>query len=202
MVDVSEVIENYIRRHPDLSEKDAFDGFLNEERIKAWVGQDDSRKERLRKEFGRVWGTISGEGQLASGPKAGPSGPTARVAQRAVHVEALQSTVTEERRVLAPIGTPGGLGTRPPSTGSLAVGGGRQLQVLCTNCRRIDVWMNDDQSILCRRCGKHYDDMLQLIRITPVGPFEFMFGEGWKGAATAAGIVAGLAGLYFVLRGF
>jgi hypothetical protein len=77
--------------------------------------------------------------------------------------------------------------------------GARQLQVLCTSCKRTTVWMDGDL-IQCRACGHTYDDMLQLIRVTPVGPFEFLFGEGWKGAAVAAAIAAGLAGLYFLLR--
>lgn len=201
---MSEVIESYIRRNPDLSERDAFEGFLREERIKAWVGTDEARKERLRKEFGRVWGAVHVTGQVAGGAapptaRAGPSGPSAIGGGRAVRV---QVPSEESDRVVAqvPVGAP--TAATPHGGGVAAMGGGRRLQVLCASCKRIEVWMGDDQSIACRRCGHQYDDMLHLIRVTPVGPFEFLFGEGWQGAAVAGGIALGLVGLYFLLRGF
>ena len=71
---------------------------------------------------------------------------------------------------------------------------------MCTNCKRIEVWLGDDHEIRCRRCGTVYHDMLRLVRVQPVGPLAFYFGEGWRGAATAGGIAAGLVGLYFLLR--
>ena len=176
---LSEVIETYIRRHPGLSEKDAFDGFLKEERIKAWVGSDESRKERLRSEFGRVWGSLNVEGKMANSARSGPSGPTQMQSPRTVRID-----VQAEKKPVA-----------PPEPGA------RKLQVMCTSCGHIDVWMQDD-IIGCRSCGHVYEDMLHLIRVTPVGPFEFLFGEGWAGYATAAGLVGGFALLYFLLRGF
>ena len=176
---MSEVIENYIRKHPDQSEKDAFEGFLNEERIKSWVGNDDSRKERLRKEFGRVWGSMHVQGSVTqSGARAGPSGPAQMQQPKTVRVD-----VTPEAE------------HAPGRPGAAA----RKLGVLCANCKHTDVWMQGDV-IQCHRCGRYYDDMLSLIRVTPVGPGEFLFGEGWKGAATGVGIVAGLVGLYYLLR--
>lgn len=78
---------------------------------------------------------------------------------------------------------------------------GRKLQVMCTYCARVDVWMSGEV-IACRRCGKQYDDMLQLIRVTPVGPYEFLFGEGWRGVATGVGVIVGLLALYLLMRGF
>lgn len=185
---MSEVIENYIRRHPDVGEKEAFDGFLHEERIKAWVGTDETRKERLRKEFGRVWGSMHVEGQVShSGARAGPSGPSQMQQPRSVRVDLTPQAELppQAARPSAPRAPPGA--------------GARKLQVMCTACHQVNVWMQSDE-ILCRSCGTVYDDMLQLIRVTPVGPFEFLFGEGWKGAAVATGIAAGLVGLYFLLR--
>lgn len=178
---MSEVIEGYIRRHPELSEKDAFEGFLKEERIRTWVGADESRKERLRKEFGRVWGSMNVEGQLATSARSGPSGPTSMQQPRSVRIDVSPAPEARAARPEAP--------------------GARRLQVLCTSCRRTTVWM-DDAGIQCRSCGHAYEDMLQLIRVTPVGPFEFLFGGGWKGAAVAGGIAAGLLALYLLLRGF
>ncbi|HET6404395.1 MAG TPA: hypothetical protein VFH78_07095 [Candidatus Thermoplasmatota archaeon] len=179
---MSEVIENYIRKHPDLSERDAFEGFLKEDRIKAWVGTDESRRERLRSEFGRVWGTMHVAGQMtASGARSGPSGPSMQ-APRTVRVDVHTHA-------------------KPPPPETEPAEGLRKLQVMCTACGRIDVWMQG-ATIACRSCGHTYDDMLQLIRVTPVGPFEFLFGGGWAGYATATGIAGGLALLYFLLRGF
>lgn len=175
---MSEVIENFIRRNPDLSEKDAFDGFLNEDRIKTWVGADDSRKERLRKEFGRVWGSLHVQGQVASsGARSGPSGPSGLQQTRTVRVEITPEAMT------------GRAGPAGPAA--------RKLSVLCANCKHVDVWMQGD-SIQCHRCGRHYEDMLSLVRVTPVGPYEFLFGEGWSGAAVGVGIAAGLIALYLL----
>jgi hypothetical protein len=176
---VSEVIENYIRRHPDQSEKDAFEGFLNEDRIKSWVGSDESRKDRLRKEFGRVWGSMHVGGAVGvSSAKSGPSGPAQMQQPKTVRVEVAPEAA------------------QAPGKPGLAA---RKLSVLCPNCKHTDVWMQGEE-ISCHRCGRVYDDMLSLVRVTPVGPFEFMFGEGWKGAATGIGIVGGLIGLYYLLR--
>lgn len=80
----------------------------------------------------------------------------------------------------------------PPTAGT------RKLAVMCTTCGRVDVWMHGD-IIGCRACGHVYDDMLQLVRVTPVGPFAFLFGEGWVGYATATGIAGGFVLLYFLL---
>lgn len=52
---MSEVIEDYIRRHPGLLESEAFDEFVRQDRIRQWLSADASRHERLRVEFGRVW---------------------------------------------------------------------------------------------------------------------------------------------------
>ncbi|HUR69951.1 MAG TPA: hypothetical protein VM370_11955 [Candidatus Thermoplasmatota archaeon] len=176
---MSEVIENYIRRHPGLSEKDAFDGFLQEERIRSWVGSDDSRKERLRVEFGRTWGSMHVQASLEKGSaRAGPSGPSQMQQARTVRVEV----------------TPEAVGDAHVASGP----GARKLSVLCTGCKHMDVWMQGE-TISCHRCGRAYDDMLQLIRVTPVGPGEFLFGEGWRGVATGVGIVGGLAALYVLL---
>lgn len=204
---MSEVIENYIRRNPGLSEKDAFDGFLKEDRIQSWVGKEESRKDRLRKEFGRTWGSMHADTAPSSTARSGPSGPTMQQ-PRSVHVDAPvrpQETppahVQVERRPLAPKGTP--MATDSPHgapSGAQAIGGGRRLQVMCTTCKRIEVWMGTDHEIKCRRCGTVYHDMLHLVRVHPVGPLAFYFGEGWKGPVTAAGILAGLVALYFLLR--
>lgn len=202
---MSEVIENYIRRHPGLSEKEAFEGFLKEDRIRAWVGADESRKERLRSEFGRTWGSMH-ETLAPGSARSGPSGPTLQQ-PRTVRVDATPRAETQtaappaaEERPLAPLGTPGAKAMQHPSMASAAVGGGRRLQVLCTSCKRIEVFMEEDHTISCRHCGVVYHDMLQLIRVKPVGPLAFYFGEGWKGAAVAGGLVLGLAALYLLLR--
>ena len=42
---MSEVIEEYIRRNSGMQESVAFEAFLQQDRIKAWVGTDESRKD-------------------------------------------------------------------------------------------------------------------------------------------------------------
>ena len=125
-----------------------------------------------------MWGSVNVEGKMSNSARSGPSGPTQMQSPRTVRID-----VQAEKKPDAP-----------------AAPGARKLQVMCTSCGHIDVWMQDDV-IGCRSCGHVYDDMLHLIRVTPVGPFEFLFGEGWAGYATAAGLAGGFALLYFLLRG-
>lgn len=175
---MSEVIEAYIRRHPGASEPEAFEGFLREDRIQAWVGADPSRRERLRREFARVWSTLNNP-EGAPG-KSGPAGPQSAVLQpRAVRVE----VQTSEKAINVHAAGPHA----------------RKLELLCPQCTRYDVWLAEG-TIACRGCGREYHDMLSLVPVKPVGPLEFMFGEGLAGYATAGGIAAGLVLLYVVFR--
>lgn len=173
---MSEVIEEYIRRHPGLREADAFEGFLKQDRIKAWVGADESRKERLRAEFGRVWQTLQG----AAGGTRGP------VTMRETDLE------MEERRkqMEAAKRVPVQVASDEPS---------RKLQLMCPACNRTEVW-KQGHVIACRNCGRVYEDMLDLVPVKPVGPFAFVFGEGVQGWLTAGGIALLLLALYGVLR--
>lgn len=184
---MSEVIETYIRRHPGLTAREAFEGFLAEDRIKAWVGSDPARRERLQAEFERVWGSMSGEARPA--PPVAPPAPPASPARSGPAGPVIHAPRTFRVEVSTPVAD-------APKAAH-----GRKLEVMCTSCRRVDVWMQGE-TIACRSCGHAYDDMLQLIRVTPVGPFEFLFGEGWVGYATATGLAGGLVLLYFLLRGF
>lgn len=181
---MSEVIENYIRRHAEVPEAEAFEGFLRDERIRRWVGEDEGRRDRLRREFSKVYASL---GQGASAPqvaqqvppphgRSGPAGPTAAAtAPRPLRVE-----------VHAP-------------AHAAPEGFARQLQLLCRDCAKYDVWLQGG-TIQCRRCGREYDDMLSLIPVKPIGPFAFVFGEGWVGYVTAGGLAAGLGFLYYLVR--
>lgn len=160
---VSEVIEEFIRRNPQLAlEPDAFESFLHVDRIRAWVGADGSRRERLRREFSRVWAdmhpVVVSKGQALEPPRARPAPP-------------------------------------PPAPRAAP----RKLHLLCAACSRMDVWSVEGR-VECRHCGRAYDDLLDLVPVKPVGPFAYLFGEGAAGWLTAAGVAAGLAGLYLALR--
>jgi hypothetical protein len=157
---VSEVIEEFIRRNPDLPESAAFDGFLQQERIQRWVGADPMRRERLRAEFVRVW--------------------------RSMHPSSDGRTPVVVVREPAPAPSP----SPAPA---------QKLDLMCAECNRLDVWRQAGV-LSCRSCGRVYDDMLQLVPVKPVGPFEFMFGEGAAGWLAAAGIALLLLALYGVLR--
>jgi hypothetical protein len=178
---VSEVIEDYIRRNPSDSEDHAFDGFLKMDRIATWVGNDDGRRERLRREFTRVWSAM----HPVVLPKMGPA---------ALEPPKPRETRSTDARPRAPEPKPAhrptALETKEPP---------RKLHLLCATCSKMDVWRSDGQ-FLCRNCGRSYDDLLDLIPVRPVGPFAFMFGDGATGWLTAGGITVGLAALYYLLR--
>lgn len=199
---MSEVIEDYIRRNATLTEADAFQGFLQQDRIRTWVGADEGRKERLRREFTRVWAEMH---HLTSA-RAGPAGPAtgASTAATAVHAPSPAPPV----HAPAAHAPPAPIVREEPRPAKLRVdaptapavhSGGRRLQLLCSACGRMDVW-NTNGNVHCRACGRAYHDLLELIPVQPVGPFEFLFGEGAQGWLTATGIVLLLLLLYGVLR--
>jgi ribosomal protein S27E len=168
---VSDVIEDYIRRHPSPSLDEAFRGFLGEARIHAWVGTDAARRDRLYREFTRVWGaTMSPRGAYST---LGSNGRSVL----------LSPTIATVRRDAAP----------PPTQE------GRQLRVLCPACASFAVY-SVGTTVSCTACGAVHEDMLALIPVTPVGPFAFVFGSGWKGAVRAVLVGAALVALYGVLR--
>lgn len=173
---MSDVIEAYIRRNSGMTEEAAFEGFLREDRIRSWVGTDESRKERLRREFQRVWASL--------------------------HPPSTPSRQTQPLVRPAPTAAPAPVAVRPvvevphPAPAAAAP---RKLQVLCTTCGKLDVWL-ESGIILCHHCQTPYDNMLDLIPVKPVGVLEFYFGTGWQGLATAVGIVVGLALLYVFLQ--
>lgn len=180
---MSEVIEDYIRRNSGMREDEAFQAFLQQDRIKAWVGTDEGRRERLRREFGRVWSTLH--------PPMTPARPAAEK-PRDPRQDVVQVEVRRQPAPAAPVQPQHAEAPRPAVAP-------RKLHVLCPTCGRHDVY-NHGGVISCRTCAHKYDDMLELIPVQPVGPGTFLFGEGWKGVATAAGIVAALVLVYLVLR--
>lgn len=189
MILLSEVIEEFIRRHPGMAERDAFEAFLREPRIASWVGADASRRERLQREFDRVWSRLQDEPAAPAAPSA-PAAPPAPAAPAQakrpapiVHHEAPE----------------------PPRSARVDVrthrahGAARRLNLLCPACTRVDVWLADG-AITCRSCQTTYEDMLALVPVKPVGPFAYVFGEGVKGYLTAGGVALLLLVVYGVLK--
>lgn len=88
---LSEVIEEYIRRNGGMGEPEAFETFLQQERIRAWVGGDTGRRERLHREFTRVWATLH--------PPSTPSKP-ARSEATTVQVDVRRPSVSSPARRL------------------------------------------------------------------------------------------------------
>jgi hypothetical protein len=75
----------------------------------------------------------------------------------------------------------------------------RQLSLLCPACMKLDVWSRGDL-VECYSCGRVYDDLLALVPIRRIGPFAFVFGTGWRGVATAAGLTLLLVAVYGAFR--
>lgn len=176
---MSEVIEDFIRRHPGLPEGESFEAFLREPRIRAWVGDDATRRDRLHREFSRVWGHL----QPAT------TGPTATVTT--ARPAPPQPMVREvPREAPAPRAVPVDVPAHPQA---------RRLHLLCPTCARLDVWLQAGV-ITCHHCGTSYDDMLALVPVKPVGPFAYVFGEGAKGILTAGGVALLLLAVYGVLK--
>lgn len=180
---MSEVIEEYIRRNSGMREDEAFNAFLQQDRIKAWVGSDEGRKERLHREFTRVWQTLHPPMTAARPAAEKPRGPANDTVQVEIRRASAPAAPVQPQHVEAP---------RP-------TGPAKKLHVLCPTCGKHDVF-NQGGVIVCRTCTHRYDNMLDLIPVQPVGPFTFLFGEGWKGIATAVAIGAALVLLYVALR--
>lgn len=182
---MSEVIETYIRAHPGVTENDAFEGFARQERIAAWLGNDATRRERLRREFARVWSQMEGS---TSGPQ--------RMVQHARREGGPSLTQAPPARPeplpAMPEAEPMRVPVRPGANA-------RKLSLLCPNCESLDVW-SESGRVSCHHCGRGYDNMLELIPVQAVGPFAFLLGEGATGWLTAGGLVLLLLVLYGVLK--
>lgn len=229
---MSEVIEEFIRTHSNLQEREAFETFLRQDRIKTWVGQDPARRDRLQREFSRVWGDL----RAGAAP---PQASVAAVARPAPHPHPPPPAPQQPRESHAPLPRPREAPPQnapaprehaprePPSprepapapraptrvevrqppaaqarhapSGSRAASGTRRLNLLCPACGRLDVWLQDG-AISCHGCGRAYDDMLALVPVKPVGPFEYVFGEGVVGYLKAAGVGTLLLLVYGVLK--
>jgi hypothetical protein len=176
-LNVSEVIREFIRTHETLSEPDAFARFLEEERIRTWVGSDPERREKIRREFARQWAEMH------------EAAPGAGQAQRAPTVV----QVAREPAQAKPQAPPPVANVQRPE------GASRKLTLMCPACREVEVWTRGSL-IECRGCGRHYDNMLDLVPVHPVGPFTYLFGEGVVGFATAVGLVLMLIAIYGVFR--
>lgn len=180
---LSEVIEDFIRRNSGMREEEAFAAFIEQDRIRAWVGTDEGRRERLRREFARDWSALHPPMTAAR-----PAAERARPPPEPVQVE-----VRRPPAPAAPVAPqfterPAGI-TTPP----------KKLHVLCPTCGKYDV-VSLGGLITCRTCQHKYDNMLDLVPVRPVGPFSFLFGEGWKGIAIAGGILVALVVVYLLLR--
>ena len=184
---VSEVIETYIRAHPGVTENDAFEGFARQERIAAWLGSDATRRERLRREFARVWSQM--EASASAGPQR-MAPPQRR--EDAPRLTQAPPPAPPKPLPAMPEAEPMQVPVRPSASA-------RKLNLLCPSCESLDVW-SEAGRVRCHQCGRGYDNMLELVPVQSVGPFAFLFGEGATGWLTAGGIVLLLAILYGVLK--
>jgi len=189
---VSEVIENFIRRRPGISRDEALEEFLGDDRIATWIGGDASRRTRLENEFARVWEDVT------SGPL-DPSSAAALDAPEVISHEEGDARPPADPRTLAPKIPSKAAPPTPPVRRIEGAPPARRLDLLCPNCAAFDVW-SEDGIVACHNCHAEYDNMLDLVPVEPVGPFAFLFGDGWMGWVTAAGLTAALAILYLVLR--
>lgn len=139
------------------------------------MGNDAARRDRLQREFARVWAAT----RAPAVPAPVPAAPAPRETPRPLRVEV-------GRKGASPV----------VSSVSQAP---RRLQLLCPACERLDVWLADGV-ISCHHCGREYDDMLALVPVKPVGPFEYVFGEGPMGLLKAAGVALLLLAVYGVLK--
>lgn len=194
---MSEVIRDFISAHGGLGETEAFELFLKEERIRAWVGSDPQRKSRIQREFARQWALHHASdppSQAQPSPSSSP-GPSSGPSR--------QPTIVQVRspEPAAPSLGPARLGPSGPSArGDRSEGAAaRKLTLMCPACREVEVWTRGG-AIECRSCGREYDNMLELVPVHPVGPFAFLFGEGAVGLLTAAGLVLLLLLTYGVFR--
>lgn len=209
---MSEVIEEFIRTHSDLPEREAFETFLGQDRIKTWVGQDPARRDRLQREFSRVWGTLQGASASSQAPVAAavqrppahappppPPPPAPREAPPPEPAPARESPRPTRVQVRHERPAPPAPASRPMGASSSVSTATRRLNLLCPACARLDVWLQDGE-ISCHGCARVYDDMLALVPVKPVGPFEYVFGEGPMGYVKAAGVGTLLLLVYGVLK--
>jgi uncharacterized protein (DUF983 family) len=96
-----------------------------------------------------------------------------------------------------PVGKPQ---ARLKSTRTLEVRQGRAF--MCPSCYAVTVtsaWEKDRVIARCRACGESYEDLLALIPVQQVGPFEFLLGENRTAVTRTMILVLAWLGLLLTL---
>lgn len=177
----SSFIETFIAAKRGVTKEEAFREFVALPRISEWAGADASRVTRLKDEFDRAWARMrASEADAAAEAGSGSSAPQAATAPAAPAARAPTEAASRRPRAGKPVAS-----------------------VMCTSCGSMNLHAHlagDAVLIKCASCDTVYRDLLELIPVKEVGPFEFVFGEGWKGVATFVALLVLVVAVGVALR--
>lgn len=180
----SSFIETFIAAKRGATKEDAFREFVALPRISEWAGADPSRVARLKDEFDRAWARMrASEADAAAEADAAPL--------------AAKPAAAPARPAPAAPKAPAESAPRKPRVGKPVA------SVMCTSCGSMNLHAHlagDAVLIKCASCDTVYRDLLELIPVKEVGPFEFVFGEGWKGVVTFVALLALVVAVGVALR--
>lgn len=173
-----ETLREFVLRNRGLPKAQALDQVFEMPKVRAWVGSDTARRERLTREFERLWAEVAvGESPARLAPRPQPHmGPA--------HQHADERVVREA--------------ARPPK-----VVRSRREKFICSACGSYDIFSESDGHavhVRCRQCKTEFPDLLALVPVVEVGPFELFFGHGREAAVKIGAITLVWAAVILLMR--
>lgn len=177
-----ESLREFVERNRTLPKDQALAEVLEMPKVRSWIGNDPVRRERLTSEFERLWAEVV---VRAPASPLRPQAPRAEPHMGPAHAHADEAVVREATR-------------RPPK-----VVRSRREKFICSSCGSYDIYSESDGvdvHVRCRQCKTEFPDLLALVPVVEVGPFELFFGRGREAAIKAGAIVLLWVAVYALLR--
>lgn len=176
-----ETLREFVVRNRALPKDEALALVLDMPKVRAWAGTDGARRDRLVREFERLWAEVAAPAETERPQRATPR---AQPHMGPAHAHADERVVREA--------------TRPPK-----VVRSRREKFICASCGSYDIYSESDGHdvhVRCRQCKAEYPDLLQLVPVVEVGPFELFFGRGREAAVKVGAIALVWAALILIMR--
>lgn len=174
-----ETLREFVVRNRSLPKDQALAQVLEMPKVRAWVATDAARRDRLTREFERLWAEVATE----------PATQTPRAPPRTAHMGPAHLRGDETM-----LGEP----ARPPK-----VVRSRREKFICSACGSYDIYSESDGNavrVRCRQCKTEFPDLLALVPVVEVGPVELFFGRGREAVVKIGAIVLLWVAVYGLLR--
>lgn len=196
-----ETLREFVVRNRDMPKDAALAQVFDMPKVRSWVGNDAARRERLMREFERLWAEVAVEQASAAPERAGA--PLQRRQPSAAEPPRYRETEPVHRPHMGPAHAHADEGVVREAARPMRAVRARREKFICSACGSYDIYSESDGRevrVRCRQCKTEFPDLLELVPVVEVGPFELFFGRGREAAVKAGAIVVLWAVVYLLLR--